>query len=59
MSKDYEKENLLNSLKKVQVVAIGPFTADELKKFDVENTISQVHTVQGAFDTIKNIFSLA
>ncbi|KAG2474764.1 MAG: Uroporphyrinogen III synthase HEM4 [Nitrosopumilales archaeon] len=59
MSKDYEKENLLNNLKKIQVVAIGPFTADELKKFDVENTISQVHTVSGAFDTIKNIFSLA
>ena len=59
MSKDYEKENLLNNLKKIQVVAIGPFTADELKKFDVENTISQVHTVHGAFDTIKNIFSLA
>jgi uroporphyrinogen-III synthase len=40
-------------------VAIGPFTADELKKFDVQNTIAQVHTVPGAFDTIKNIFSVA
>jgi uroporphyrinogen-III synthase len=59
MLKDYEKEILLNNLKKIHVVAIGPFTADELKKFDVENTIAQVHTVSGAFDTIKNIFSLA
>lgn len=59
MSKDYEEKNLLNNLHKIKVVAIGPFTADELKKFNVENTIAQVHTVLGAFDTIKNIFSLA
>ncbi len=58
MSKDYEG-NIINNLKKIKVVAIGPFTADELKKFDVENTIAQVHTVHGAFDTIKNIFSFA
>ncbi len=56
MLKDYEEKNLLNVLQKINVVAIGPFTADELKKFNVENITAQVHTVPGAFDTIKNIF---
>ena len=48
-------EGLLANLQKTSVVAIGPFTADELKKFQVRNTVSQVHTVSGAFDTIKTI----
>ncbi|KAG2479096.1 MAG: hypothetical protein NPMRTH1_110001 [Nitrosopumilales archaeon] len=56
MSKDYEEKNLLNNLQTIKVVAIGPFTADELKKFNIINTIAQVHTVSGAFDSIKNIF---
>ena len=56
MSNDYEQKTLLGNLQKVQVVAIGPFTADELKKFNVLNTVAQVHTVPGAFDTIKNTF---
>jgi uroporphyrinogen-III synthase len=56
MFKDYEEKNLLNILQKINVVAIGSFTADELQKFNVENIIAQVHTVPGAFDTIKNIF---
>lgn len=59
MSKDYDESSMLTSLEKLPVVAIGPFTSDELKKFNVKNTISQVHTVPGAFDTIKNIFSVA
>ena len=58
MSKDYDENSLLNNLEKLSVVAIGPFTSDELKKFNVKNTISQVHTVPGAFDTIKSIFSI-
>jgi len=57
MSKDYDENSLLSNLEKLSVVAIGPFTSDELKKFNVKNTISQVHTVHGAFDTIKTIFS--
>ncbi len=56
MSNDYEQKTLLDNLQKIQVVAIGPFTADELKKFNVQNTVAQVHTVPGAFDAIKNIF---
>ena len=58
MSKDYDKDLLLNNLEKLPIVAIGPFTSDELKKFNVKNTIAQVHTVLGAFDTIKSIFSV-
>jgi len=58
MLKDYDNNSLLSNLEKLHVVAIGPFTSDELKKFDVKNTIAQVHTVPGAFDTIKSIFSV-
>jgi uroporphyrinogen-III synthase len=59
MTKDYDQKTLLINLKKLKVVSIGPFTADELKKFQVENIVAPVHTVSGAFETIKNIFSLA
>ena len=59
MSKDYDENSLLTNLEKLPVVAIGPFTSDELKKFNIKNTIAQVHTVLGAFDTIKSIFSAA
>ncbi|MGQ0376878.1 MAG: uroporphyrinogen-III synthase [Nitrososphaerota archaeon] len=59
MTKDYDQKTLLNNLKKLNVVSIGPFTAEELKKFQVENIVAPVHTVSGAFETIKNIFSLA
>ncbi len=57
MAKDYPENTLLDNLSKLLVVAIGPFTADELKKFNVQNTVSQVHTVAGAFDTIKNLLA--
>jgi uroporphyrinogen-III synthase len=43
-------------LHKISIIAIGPFTADELKKFNVENVIADVHTVSGAFDAVRNIF---
>ena len=59
MSKDYDEEKLLDQLSKLSVVAIGPFTADELKKFKVKNTVAEVHTVSGAFDTIKNTLTIA
>lgn len=57
MSKDYDENQLLENLKKTKVVAIGPFTSDELNKFRVQNTVSQVHTVPGSFDTIQEILS--
>ena len=53
MSKDYDIEDLLDNIAKLSVVSIGPFTADELKKFKIKNTVSEVHTVAGAFDTLK------
>lgn len=59
MRKDYQENALLNNISKLLVVAIGPFTADELKKFNVQNTVSQVHTVAGAFDTIKNLLAVS
>ncbi len=37
MSKDYDTETLLDNLAKLSVVSIGPFTSDELKKFNVKN----------------------
>jgi len=46
-------------LEKIQIVAIGPFTAEELRKFNVSTKIADVHTVPGAFEAMKNIFSLA
>jgi uroporphyrinogen-III synthase len=58
MTKDYEEEKLLHQLAKLPVVAIGPFTADELKKLKVKNIVSEVHTVSGAFDTIKSTLTV-
>jgi len=59
MTKDFEQNNILNNLHKTIVISIGPFTADELKKYNVENQIADVHTVAGSFDVILREFSLA
>jgi len=59
MKKDYDNTTLLNNLQKTKIVSIGPFTSEELNKLNVSNTVADVHTVPGAFQTIKNIFSLA
>ncbi|MEO9310541.1 MAG: uroporphyrinogen-III synthase [Nitrososphaera sp.] len=59
MSADCDANDLTKQLQKLQIVAIGPFTAEELKKFNVEPKVANVHTVHGAFDAMKNIFSLA
>lgn len=59
MKKDHDENVLLDNLSKLLVVAIGPFTADELKKFNVKNTVSKIHTVAGAFDTIKNLLAVS
>lgn len=59
MKKDFDEQNLQVLLGRTRIVSIGPFTAEELKKFNIKNTISQVHTVEGAFETIKNLFSIA
>ncbi|NQV40635.1 MAG: uroporphyrinogen-III synthase [Nitrosopumilus sp.] len=58
MLKDYEMDSLLDNLAKLSVVSIGPFTSDELKKFKVKNTVAEVHTVAGAFDSMKNTLTV-
>ncbi len=58
MSKDYDTETLLDNLAKLSVVSIGPFTSDQLKKFNVKNTVAEVHTVAGAFDALKNTLTV-
>ena len=55
MLKDYEKPSLIDNLSKLSLVSIGPFTSEELKKFDVSFTMAKIHTVAGAF-AIQNIF---
>lgn len=59
LEKNFDEKTLLNNLQKTKVVSIGPFTAEELNKFNVKNSVANVHTISGAFQTIKNIFSLA
>ena len=59
LEKNFDEKTLLNNLEKTKIVSIGPFTAEELNKFNVKNSVANVHTISGAFQTIKNIFSLA
>jgi len=59
MTKDFEHYQLLQNLDKTKVIAIGPFTADELKKFEVQNIIADVHTIAGSVDVIIDELSLA
>lgn len=54
MSKDYEKSDLVKNVSKLSLVCIGPFTSEELKKFNVSYTVSETHTVAGAFNAMKN-----
>ena len=52
MGRDYGDARLVELLSGLHVVAIGPFTASELGKFNVRNTVSEVHTVAGSFETM-------
>ncbi len=56
MNSDYSQIDLKKNLEKIRVVAIGPFTSDELKKFGIQPIVSSTHTVHGAVETIKNYF---
>ncbi|TRZ79653.1 MAG: uroporphyrinogen-III synthase [Nitrosopumilales archaeon] len=56
MLADYDEKTLKQNLEKTTIVAIGPFTADELKKFEIKPIIADVHTVSGAVESIKNYF---
>jgi len=57
MEKDHSREQLLSGLERIKVVSIGPFTSDELTRFGVQSTVSRVHTVPGAFDAVRDVFS--
>ncbi len=57
MLSDVDKKTLKSHLENTTSIAIGPFTADELKKFGVKPLTADVHTVQGAVDAIKNYFT--
>ena len=59
MTNDFGSEQLVQLLMQTKVIAIGPFTADELKKFNVQNIIANVHTVKGSVDAVLEAFSLA
>ena len=59
MENDYNHEKLIQLLEQTKVISIGPFTADELKKFNVNNIIADVHTVRGSVDAVLEAFSLA
>ena len=59
MGNDYNHEKLIQLLEQTKVISIGPFTADELKKFNVNNIIADVHTVRGSVDAVLEAFSLA
>ena len=59
MTKDFAIDQLVQLLAQTKVIAIGPFTADELKKFNIQNIIADVHTVRGSVDAVLEAFSLA
>ena len=59
MTNDFSLEQLVQLLIQTKVIAIGPFTADELKKFNVQIIIANVHTVKGSVDAVFEAFSLA
>lgn len=56
MLADHDGKTLKQHLEKTTIIAIGPFTADELKKFEIKPIIADVHTVSGAVESIKNCF---
>lgn len=56
MEKDHTRQQLAQHMGQIKSVSIGPFTADELKKFGIPHITSKVHTVEGSFDMIKSMF---
>lgn len=56
MLSESDEKTLKNNMEKIIVVAIGPFTADELAKFGIKPITASVHTVQGAVESIKSCF---
>jgi len=56
MLSEIDEKILKSNMEKTIVVAIGPFTADELKKFGIKSIIANVHTVKGAVESIIRSF---
>lgn len=52
MQRRTKKDAIIEGLKDIKVVSIGPFTADELVGFGVQGITARVHTVPGAVDAI-------
>tara|TARA_B100001013_G_scaffold335408_1_gene253837 strand:- start:220 stop:1020 length:801 start_codon:yes stop_codon:yes gene_type:complete len=59
MVNDFNQEQLILLLQQTKIIAIGPFTSDELKKFNIQNIIADVHTIKGSVDAVLDAFSLA
>ena len=57
MTKDHDEDQIVDMLHKTMVISIGPFTADELKKFNVKNVVADVHTILGSFDILVKALS--
>ena len=57
MTKDHDENQLVDMLHKTMVVSIGPFTANELKKFNVKNVVADVHTILGSFNVLVKALS--
>ena len=57
MTKDHDEDQLVDMLHKTMVISIGPFTADELKKFNVKNVVADVHTILGSFNVLVKALS--
>ena len=55
MERDHTRPQILDGLARIAVVSIGPFTSAELEKFNVQYTTAAMHTVVGAFDTLKSV----
>lgn len=49
------ERRLLDGLAGTNIVSIGPFTAAELRRLGVQNTVAQVHTVRGSFEAIRDV----
>ena len=53
------QDTLVQNLSQTHIISIGPFTAAELKKLHIPHVVSPVHTVRGAFDTLRDIMNAA
>jgi uroporphyrinogen-III synthase len=49
-------QDKLNGIK--MIIALGPLTWQELEKLGVQSTISDIHTINGAFEVAKRNLSV-